>query len=157
MRLIKLIIVALLITVTISIYMRYFHLDRSVAYRFKDGTESHCFIVYNDESSEEMKENLNLMYYNVPINEKINVYRTSSDVGKRSIPFGFINVDTDSIIGGYDEFNGNGIYFVKDTILGQNTDNQFGIFSFYLGPKLTDELKKRHFEIYDSIIVEVKP
>lgn len=153
MRTLKIIAVVLvLLIITVFIYRSYFHINPTVVYRFKNGTESHCFIVYNDDSAEEMKESSNVIYYNVPINRKINVHRTSSDVSERSLPFGFINVDTDSIIVGYDEFNENGIYFVKDTTIEQSDEESMGIFSFYMSNEMNEELERRHFEIYDSLL-----
>lgn len=153
MRILKIIAVVLLLMVmTVFIYRSYFYINPTMVYRFKDQTESHCFIVYNDNSAEEMKESSNVMYYNVPVNRKINVYRTSSDVSKRSLPFGFINVDTDSIIVGYHEFIEYGIYFVKDTVIVKSEDQPLGIFSFYMGNQMNEVIEKRHFEIHDSLV-----
>ncbi len=138
--------------ILVFLWMYFFSFSESVLYRFKDRTESHCFIIYNDNSADKMEEVSNTLYCNILFDTKLNVIRTSSNVNKKSLPFGFSNVDTDNIIVGYNEFNENGIYFLKDTLIERSNDKPIGIFSFYLGKHIDERLKRRHFEIYDSLL-----
>jgi|GEM_PF-6791851 len=152
-RFIVLILVVGIILVLFKMY--YFSVPVAVLYRFKDRTESHCYIIYNVDSADKLKEVSNTLYCNILFDTKVNVIRTSSNVSEKSLPFGFSNVDTDNIIVGYSEFNENGVFYLRDTLIKRMNNKPIGIFSFYIGKQVNEELERRHFEIYDSLLNEV--